>query len=104
MRLGRVARPWAVDAEPCTQAVGERRCVPRIGRTGAAVARYPVTSPHPEAARDPYPENPLTDWSHGPLRQATETFSFDSSELKNPLRDAVLGAVWTWRGVVTGRL
>ncbi|MFF2126350.1 hypothetical protein ACFVW1_13245 [Streptomyces olivochromogenes] len=36
--------------------------------------------------------------------EATETFSFDSSELKNPLRDAVLGAGWTWRGVVTGRL
>jgi hypothetical protein len=36
--------------------------------------------------------------------EATKTFSFDSSELKNPLRDAVLGAGWTWRGVVTGRL
>lgn len=36
--------------------------------------------------------------------EATETFSFDSSELKNPLRDAVLGAGWTWRGVVTGKL
>lgn len=36
--------------------------------------------------------------------EATETFSFDSSELKSPLRDAVLGAGWTWRGVVTGKL
>jgi hypothetical protein len=36
--------------------------------------------------------------------EATETFGFDSSELKNPLQDAVLGAGWTWRGVVTGRL
>lgn len=36
--------------------------------------------------------------------EATETFTFDSSELKNPLQDAVLGAGWTWRGVVTGKL
>jgi hypothetical protein len=36
--------------------------------------------------------------------EATETFSFDSSELKNPLHDAVLGAGWTWRGVITGKL
>ncbi|MFJ1603010.1 hypothetical protein ACIOHS_06550 [Streptomyces sp. NPDC088253] len=36
--------------------------------------------------------------------EATETFGFDSSELKNPLHDAVLGAGWTWRGVVTGKL
>ncbi|MFD5077525.1 hypothetical protein [Streptomyces sp. NPDC058371] len=36
--------------------------------------------------------------------EASETFSFDSSELKNPLQDAVLGAGWTWRGVITGKL
>ncbi|WP_328355623.1 hypothetical protein OG800_15180 [Streptomyces sp. NBC_00445] len=36
--------------------------------------------------------------------EANETFSFDSSDLKNPLQDAVLGAGWTWRGVVTGKL
>lgn len=36
--------------------------------------------------------------------EATETFSFDSSELKNPLHDTVLGAGWTWRGVITGKL
>ncbi|MFG2849270.1 hypothetical protein ACGFZ9_01180 [Streptomyces mirabilis] len=36
--------------------------------------------------------------------EVTETFSFDSSELKNPLQGAVLGAGWTWRGVVTGKL
>ncbi|MFJ9032269.1 hypothetical protein ACIRQP_27820, partial [Streptomyces sp. NPDC102274] len=35
---------------------------------------------------------------------ATETFSFDSSDLKNPLQDTVLAAGWTWRGVVTGKL
>ncbi|PVE04186.1 hypothetical protein OIE62_26295 [Streptomyces scopuliridis] len=35
---------------------------------------------------------------------ATETFSFDSSDLKNPLQDTVLGAGWTWRGVITGKL
>ncbi|MEU9185093.1 hypothetical protein AB0D14_11110 [Streptomyces sp. NPDC048484] len=36
--------------------------------------------------------------------EATETFSFDSSDLKNPLQDTVLGAGWTWRGVVSGKL
>ncbi|MER5433915.1 hypothetical protein [Streptomyces sp. NPDC002588] len=36
--------------------------------------------------------------------EATETFAFDTSDLKTPLRDTVLGAGWTWRGVITGRL
>lgn len=34
----------------------------------------------------------------------TETFHFDTSDLKDPLRDAVLKAGWTWRGVVFGKL
>ncbi len=33
-------------------------------------------------------------------RGLTESFSFDTSELKEPLREAVLGAGWTWRGVL----
>lgn len=45
-------------------------------------------------------------WTVGPgatgAPQATEVFRFDSSELKEPLRKAVLGAGWTWRGVVFG--
>jgi hypothetical protein len=32
--------------------------------------------------------------------QKTEVFRFDPAEMKDPLRDAVLGAGWTWRGVV----
>lgn len=36
--------------------------------------------------------------------EATEVFRFDSSDLKDPLREAVLGAGWTWRGVVFGKL
>ncbi|GAA2511618.1 hypothetical protein [Streptomyces longisporus] len=36
--------------------------------------------------------------------EATETFRFDSADLKNPLQDTVLGAGWTWRGVITGKL
>ncbi|WP_405497152.1 hypothetical protein [Streptomyces sp. NBC_00096] len=36
--------------------------------------------------------------------ETTEVFRFDSSELKDPLREAVLGAGWTWRGVVFGKL
>ncbi|RDG36474.1 hypothetical protein [Streptomyces corynorhini] len=37
-------------------------------------------------------------------RAATETFSVDSSDLKDPLQNTVLGAGWTWRGVITGKL
>ncbi|MFE4638539.1 hypothetical protein ACFRJ1_34915 [Streptomyces sp. NPDC056773] len=36
--------------------------------------------------------------------EATEVFRFDNSDLKDPLREAVLGAGWTWRGVVFGKL
>jgi hypothetical protein len=36
--------------------------------------------------------------------EATETYRFDSAELRDPLRDVVLTAGWTWRGVVFGRL
>ncbi|MES4892734.1 hypothetical protein [Streptomyces sp. NPDC096012] len=32
--------------------------------------------------------------------QKTEEFLFDSAELKAPLQEAVLGAGWTWRGVL----
>jgi hypothetical protein len=35
----------------------------------------------------------------GKLRM-TEDFLFDSAELKTPLQEAVLGAGWTWRGVL----
>ncbi|MDX2595984.1 MULTISPECIES: hypothetical protein [Streptomyces] len=37
----------------------------------------------------------------GRLR-TTEEFLFDSAELKTPLQEAVLGAGWTWRGVLFG--
>ncbi|GAA2640228.1 hypothetical protein [Streptomyces axinellae] len=36
--------------------------------------------------------------------EVEETFRFDSSELKNPLRDTVLKSGWTWRGVTLGKL
>ncbi|MEV6703663.1 hypothetical protein AB0M68_42240 [Streptomyces sp. NPDC051453] len=35
----------------------------------------------------------------GRLRK-TEVFRFDPAEMKVPLQAAVLGAGWTWRGVV----
>lgn len=34
----------------------------------------------------------------------TETFRYDTSDLKDPLRNAVLKAGWTWRGIAFGRL
>lgn len=33
-------------------------------------------------------------------RHLKETFRFDPAEMKDPLRDTVLGAGWVWRGVV----
>ncbi|WP_329121656.1 hypothetical protein [Streptomyces sp. NBC_01465] len=33
-----------------------------------------------------------------------QTFNFDSSELKNPLQETVLGEGWTWRGTIGGKL
>ncbi|MFE9768566.1 hypothetical protein ACFYPC_29320 [Streptomyces sp. NPDC005808] len=35
--------------------------------------------------------------------EATETFHFDSAELRNSLQDAVLESGWIWRGVVFGK-
>lgn len=36
--------------------------------------------------------------------EVTETFRFDSSEMKDPLQNTVLEAGWTWRGVPLGKL
>ncbi|MGW6567275.1 hypothetical protein [Streptomyces sp. NPDC054975] len=33
-------------------------------------------------------------------RQKVETFRFDSRDMRNPLVAAVIGAGWTWRGVL----
>ncbi|MGW7413625.1 hypothetical protein [Streptomyces sp. NPDC054863] len=37
-------------------------------------------------------------------RGMTEDFRFHASDMKDPLRDAVLKAGWTWRGVSFGKL
>lgn len=36
--------------------------------------------------------------------EATESFSFDSAQLTDPLQNTTLEAGWTWRGVVFGKL
>ncbi|MFE5723733.1 hypothetical protein [Streptomyces erythrochromogenes] len=33
-------------------------------------------------------------------RSKVETFRFDTGQMRNPLQNAVLGAGWTWRGVL----
>ncbi|MBC2869821.1 hypothetical protein [Streptomyces mexicanus] len=40
----------------------------------------------------------------GARLEATETFRFDSAQMREPLRDTVLRSGWTWRGVVFGKL
>ncbi|MDR6974791.1 hypothetical protein J2X68_001469 [Streptomyces sp. 3330] len=37
-------------------------------------------------------------------RRLRETYRFDSAQMKDPLRAAVLAAGWVWRGVTFGRL
>ncbi|WP_406503280.1 hypothetical protein [Streptomyces sp. NBC_00212] len=62
-----------------------------MGRGGAhirarACARYPQ------------------EWTYGRgpdgRRRRVETFRFNSADLKNSLRDAVLEVGWSWRGVL----
>jgi len=36
--------------------------------------------------------------------ETTETFHYDTDDMKDPLRDAVLKAGWTWRGIVYAKL
>ncbi|MFG2376998.1 hypothetical protein ACGFY9_36730 [Streptomyces sp. NPDC048504] len=36
--------------------------------------------------------------------ETTETFRFDSAQMREPLRDTVPKSGWTWRGVVLGKL
>ncbi|MFB7463998.1 hypothetical protein ACFCZ1_10965 [Streptomyces sp. NPDC056224] len=42
------------------------------------------------------------DAKKGPDGRRAETFRFDTREVKEPLRNTVLAAGWTWRGVVFG--
>ncbi|MER6522535.1 MULTISPECIES: hypothetical protein [unclassified Streptomyces] len=61
------------------------------GRTVArAHGRGPIRGIHKEWAMEKGPDG---------RRHRVETFSFDSRDLKNPLRTTVLDAGWTWRGV-----
>ncbi|MFI6879354.1 hypothetical protein ACIBL6_38540 [Streptomyces sp. NPDC050400] len=36
--------------------------------------------------------------------QATETFRYDASDLRRPVRDAVLQSGWGWKGLMFGKL
>ncbi|MFJ6371146.1 hypothetical protein ACIQK5_23560 [Streptomyces virginiae] len=60
-----------------------------------AVSRESGSGPAPRVARE---------WTYekGPdgRRRKVETFRFDSRDMKDPLRNLVLEAGWTWRGVV----
>lgn len=39
-------------------------------------------------------------WTFGGKDGVTETFSFNTSDMKHPLQETVLAGGWTWRGVV----
>ncbi|MFD3809006.1 hypothetical protein ACFWSF_37175 [Streptomyces sp. NPDC058611] len=67
------------------------RAGPPPGRTiGRARGRGPIRRVHKEWALEKGPDG---------RRRRVETFSFDSRDMKNPLRSTVVGAGWTWRGV-----
>ncbi|WP_420033727.1 hypothetical protein ACN2WE_14970 [Streptomyces sp. cg28] len=67
----------------------------------------PTLSASAEAGRGPG-RTVSKQWTLGRNAQgrieATQTFSFDSADLKDPLQRAVLGSGWTWRGVILGKL
>ncbi|MCX4763344.1 hypothetical protein OG562_20705 [Streptomyces sp. NBC_01275] len=52
--------------------------------------------------RGPAPQS-SREWTYerGPdgRRHKVETFRFDSRDMRNPLRDTIVGSGWTWRGV-----
>ncbi|MFG2627159.1 hypothetical protein [Streptomyces sp. NPDC048473] len=87
------------------------RLVPSKREVRALDEQWEVTwvgdPPRPAASRE-YGRGPATtvtkQWTYerGPdgRRHKVETFRFDSREMRNPLQNAVLGAGWTWRGVL----
>ncbi|MEU0597700.1 hypothetical protein ABZ484_05520 [Streptomyces sp. NPDC006393] len=82
------------------RAVDEWRKVVRVGNppgltVGREHGRGPVNMVYREWTYERGPDG---------RRRRVEAFRFDSREVKVPLQEAVLGAGWTWRGVVFGRL
>ncbi len=77
------------------RAMDEQYEVTRAGRppgrtVGRARGRGPIRRVQKEWALEKGPDG---------RRRRVETFSFDSRDMKNPLRSTVVGAGWTWRGV-----
>ncbi|MGW7432364.1 hypothetical protein ACWGIN_22775 [Streptomyces sp. NPDC054861] len=67
------------------------RAGPPPGRTVArAHGRGPIRGVHKEWTVEKGPDG---------RRRRVETYSFNSRDLKDPLRNTVLAAGWTWRGV-----
>ncbi|UUU40388.1 hypothetical protein [Streptomyces sp. NBC_00162] len=64
--------------------------------------------PSHESSREQYGRGPATavykqwEFKKGPdgRRRKVETLRFDTRDVKNPLRNTVLKAGWTWRGVL----
>ncbi|MEU6841411.1 hypothetical protein ABZ930_05990 [Streptomyces sp. NPDC046716] len=71
------------------------------------VRGVPTLSASAEAGRGPG-RTVSKQWTLGRNAQghveATETFSYDTADLRDPLRRAVLESGWTWRGVILGKL
>ncbi|WP_425245732.1 hypothetical protein [Streptomyces sp. NEAU-NA10] len=69
----------------------EERWAPASEGTGRQYGRGPAVS---VSRRWTYEKGP------DGRRRKVETFRFDSRDMRNPLLNAVLGAGWTWRGVL----
>ncbi|MFF7328622.1 hypothetical protein [Streptomyces sp. NPDC008150] len=74
--------------------VEEQREVRRVGNPPRMVVSSEVTRG---------PSRTVTRYYSVGGGTATQVFRYDSSELRDPLRNIVLGAGWTWRGVLVGK-
>lgn len=96
-QVERTLKVWMrpLPTERVVRAMDEQWSVTRAGdpptlTVGRERGRGPMRSIHKEWTYKKGPDG---------RRHKVETFSLDTRDMKNPLRDAVLESGWTWRGV-----
>ncbi|MEW2414291.1 hypothetical protein AB0953_11285 [Streptomyces sp. NPDC046866] len=96
-QVERTMKVWMrlLPKEREVRAMDEQWTVTRAGdppgvTVGRERGRGPLRSVHKEWVYEKGPDG---------RRRKVESFSLDTRDMKNPLRDTVTGAGWTWRGV-----
>ncbi|MET9963551.1 hypothetical protein ABZ128_31520 [Streptomyces sp. NPDC006326] len=96
-QVERTLKIWMrmLPGERVVRAMDEQWSVTRAGNppgltVGRERGRGPMRSVHKEWTFEKGPDG---------RRHKVESFSLDTRDMKNPLRDTVTGAGWTWRGV-----